>query len=243
MEIRIFDNYEELSQRTADEVINLVKEKPDAVVCLASGNTPLGTCEWLVKKVKDEKINISKCNFIGLDEWADVPKENSGSCSYFFHHNLFEPLKISHEKIFLFDALSKDLNEECKKMDNIIAEKNGIDLMIVGIGMNGHIGFNEPGVNFNLLSHVIDLHETTITVGQKYFAGTIQLSKGITLGLQHLMNSRKVILIANGKSKSEVIKQTVKEPVTNSFPASIMQKHPNGFVFVDKDAAELISNK
>lgn len=240
MEVNIFDSYDELSQRTADEVINLIKQKPDAVICLASGNTPLGTCEWIVKKVKDEKIDISQCSFIGLDEWVGVPPENTGSCSCFFHHNLFEPLKISTEKIFLFDALSKDLNNECKKMDAIIQQKGGIDLMIVGIGMNGHIGFNEPGVDFRLLSHVIDLHETTITVGQKYFAGAIKLSQGITLGLGHLMNARKAILIANGKNKSEVIKKTVKEPVTNDFPASIMQKHPNGFVFVDNDAASLI---
>ncbi|MBS1917813.1 MAG: glucosamine-6-phosphate deaminase [Bacteroidetes bacterium] len=240
MEVKIFDDYDALSQRTAEEVIKLVKEKPDAVVCLASGNTPLGTCEWIAKKVKAEKIDISKCNFIGLDEWVGVPKENTGSCSYFFHHNLFEPLNISAEKIFLFDALSNDLNGECKKMDNIIKEKGGIDLIIVGIGMNGHIGFNEPGVDFSLLSHVISLHETTITVGQKYFAGAIKLSKGITLGLGHLMNAQKAILIANGKAKAEVISKTVNEPVNNNFPAGIMQKHPDGFVFVDKDAASIL---
>jgi galactosamine-6-phosphate isomerase len=240
MEIRIFDNYDKLSAQTAEEVINLIKVKPDAVVCLASGNTPLGTCEWIVKKVRDEKIDISKCNFIGLDEWVGVPEENTGSCSYFFHHNLFEPLKISAGKIFLFDALSNELGNECKKMDAVIQQKGGIDIMIVGIGMNGHIGFNEPGVDFSLLAHVIDLHETTITVGQKYFEGAIKLSKGITLGLGHLMNARKTILIANGKSKSEVIKKTVNEPVNNNFPASIMQKHPNGFVFVDKEAASLL---
>ncbi|HVM87306.1 MAG TPA: glucosamine-6-phosphate deaminase [Puia sp.] len=240
MEIKIFDNYDLLSQAAAGEVIELAKKKPHAVICLASGNTPLGTCEWIVKKTRSEKIDLSKCTFIGLDEWVGVPKENSGSCSYFFYHNLFEPLGISDKKIFLFDALSKDLGGECKKMDNIILEKNGIDLMIVGIGMNGHIGFNEPGVDFNLLSHVIGLHETTITVGQKYFTDIIHLSKGITLGLGQLMKAKKAILIANGKSKSDVIVKTVMGPVTSNFPASIMQKHSNGFVFVDKEAALLL---
>jgi glucosamine-6-phosphate isomerase len=240
MQIKIFDDYESMSKATADEVVGLIKHKPNAVICLASGNTPLGACKSIIEKVNDEKIDLSQTNFIGLDEWVGIPKENSGSCGYFFHHNLFEPLNISADKIFLFDALSNDLHEQCKKMDDTIIEKSGIDLMIVGIGMNGHIGFNEPGVDFRLLSHVTELHETTITVGQKYFTNAIRLSKGITLGLGHLMNARKAILIANGKSKSGVIKKTVKEPVSNNFPASIMQKHAKGFVFVDKEAGSLL---
>ena len=122
-------------------------------------------------------------------------------------------------------------------MDNIIFEKGGIDLMIVGIGMNGHIGFNEPGVSFDNYSHVIDLDDTTITVGQKYFKTAVHLKKELHLGLKHLQESKKVLLIANGTKKAEVIKKTVEEEITNSFPASIMQKHSNGFVMVDEEAA------
>jgi len=240
MELKVFKNYDELSQRAADEVINLVKQKPDAVICFASGNTPLSTCQWIVKKAASEKIDFSKASFIGLDEWVGISPDNIGSCRFFFYENLFKPLHIADEQIFLFDALAKDLNNECKKMDNVIAEKQGIDLMIVGIGVNGHVGFNEPGVDFNLLSHVIDLHESTKSVGQKYFAGTTDLSQGITLGLAHLINAKKVILMANGKSKSEVIKQALKGSVTEEMPASIMQKHTSGFVFVDEEAGALL---
>jgi glucosamine-6-phosphate isomerase len=242
MEIKIFDNYDELSQQAANEVINLVKRKKNAVICLASGNTPLGTCQWIVKKAAEENIDFSQCSFIGLDEWVGIPKDNSGSCYYFFYHNLFGPLHIPAVQIFTFDAMSESLDDQCKKMDTEIAEKGGIDLMIVGIGMNGHIGFNEPGVSFNLLSHVIDLHETTKTVGQKYFPEVIKLSKGITLGLGHLVNAKKVILIANGKNKSEVIKHTVKEQVSSSLPATILQTHKNSFIFLDKEAASLLKN-
>jgi glucosamine-6-phosphate isomerase len=241
MEIKIFDDYELLSQATAHEVVSLVDQKPNAVICLASGNTPLGACQWIVKKAAAQKIDFSKCIFIGLDEWVGIPKENSGSCGFFFYHNLFEPLAISKQQIFLFDAMSENLGEQCRQMDKAIAEKGGIDLMIVGAGMNGHIGFNEPGVPFNLLSHVINLDEITKAVGQKYFSGVTHLSQGITLGLSHLMNARKAILIANGKNKSGVIRKAVREPVSENMPASIMQKHPNGFVFIDKGAGSLLS--
>jgi 6-phosphogluconolactonase/glucosamine-6-phosphate isomerase/deaminase len=140
----------------------------------------------------------------------------------------------------MFDAVSTDLVGECKKMDAIIAAKGGIDLMIVGIGMNGHIGFNEPGVDFNLLSHIIELDETTKTVGQKYFQTAMKLERGITLGLAHLMSSKKVLLLANGESKAAVIQQAAEGPVTSQFPASIMQQHDNGLILVDEKAAAVL---
>ena len=240
METKIFSDYDTLSQQAADEVINLVKQKSGAVICLASGNTPLGACQWIVKKTAGEKIDFSNCTFIGLDEWLGVPKENTGSCCFFFYNNLFTPLHISDAQIFLFDANATNLDEQCKQMDNLIAAKGGIDLMIVGIGMNGHIGFNEPGVSFDLLSHIINLEETTKTVGQKYFSGPTNLTQGITLGLEHLMNAKKVILLANGNNKAGVIRQTIKGAVTENLPASILQKHKNSFIFLDKEAASLL---
>ena len=126
-------------------------------------------------------------------------------------------------------------------MDKFINEKNGIDIMLVGIGMNGHIGFNEPGASFSNLSHVIELDEITKSVGQKYFNEQVELGKGITIGFKHLLNAKKVFLMANGSKKSDVIKKTVEGPVTENFPASIMQRHENGFVLIDDQAASLLS--
>ena len=128
-------------------------------------------------------------------------------------------------------------------MDTIIAEKGGIDLMIVGIGMNGHIGFNEPGTPFNILSHVAELDGTTKSVGQKYFKEKIILHQGITIGLRHLLNAKKVFLIADGTRKAAVIKKTVEGEVNENFPASIMQQHANGFVVVDEGAASLLQQQ
>ena len=241
MQLKVYKNYQELSETTADLIINLVKSKPGAVICLASGDTPRLTCEIVAKRGIKEGVDFSKFTFIGLDEWVGMPQTNEGSCHYFFETLLIKPLQLSASQVHLFGALSKNMDDECKKMDKVISEKGGIDLMIVGIGMNGHIGFNEPGVSFDNYSHVIDLDETTITVGQKYFKDAVTLKQGVTLGLQHLMNSKKVIVIANGNKKAPVIKQAIEGPVSNLFPASIIQKHENGYVMIDDDAASLIN--
>ena len=126
-------------------------------------------------------------------------------------------------------------------MDEIILEKGGIDLMIVGIGMNGHIGFNEPGIPFDKRSHVISLDPVTLSVGKKYFKTPVTLNKGITLGLQHLMESKKVLLMANGNIKADVIRRTIEETVHPYFPASIMQTHPQGVIKIDEEAASLLN--
>jgi glucosamine-6-phosphate isomerase len=243
MQLKIYKDYSELSEATAHEIIQLIKRKPDAVICLASGDTPRLTCQLFAEKAVNEKADTSKFTFIGLDEWVGISPVNEGSCRYFFESLLIKPLKLSPSQVNLFDAQSKNLNEECQKMDKVIAEKGGIDLMIVGIGMNGHIGFNEPGVSFDNYAHVIDLDETTTTVGQKYFKGATELKQGITLGLKYLVNSKKAILIANGSKKAPVIKQAIEGAVSNLFPATIIQQHPNGFIMIDEEAATLLNNK
>lgn len=240
MQLKIYRDYNELSAHAAGEIIDLVMRKPHAVLCLAAGDTPRLTYEMVAKKAGSQKIDFSKVTFIGLDEWVGVSPENEGSCHYFLYNNLFTPLQISATQIHLFNALTDDLAAACKKMDATVLQAGGIDLMLVGIGMNGHIGFNEPGVSFDLYSHVIDLDENTQQVGQKYFREAVPLRKGITLGLQHFLEADTAILIANGIKKSGVIQQAVNGPLTNELPASIIQKHPNGLVMVDEEAASLI---
>lgn len=236
-----FSNYEELSAYAADEIANAIKEKPNLVLCMASGHTPALTAELLTKKLLDEKTDYSQITFIGLDEWVGLSPENEGSCYYFFNTKLFQPLQLHPSQYFLFDAMANDLQAECKKMDAVIEKHGGIDIMLVGIGMNGHIGFNEPGTPFNNLCHVAELDDTTKTVGQKYFKEKTLLHQGITIGLGHLMNAKKVFLKADGTRKAAVIKKTVEGDVDESFPASIMQLHANGFVVIDEAAAALLT--
>jgi len=236
-----FSNYEELSAYAANEIVQSIKEKPTLTLCLASGHTPLRTAELLVKQLLDGKVDYSRISFFGLDEWVGLPPENEGSCFYFFKTKLFEPLQLPPSQYHLLNAMAEDLDAECKKMDALIDDKGGIDVMLVGIGMNGHIGFNEPGTPFNKFCHIAELDDTTKTVGQKYFKEQTALHQGITIGLGHLMNAKKVFLKADGKRKAEVIQKTVEGDITESFPASIMQQHANGFVIVDEEAASLLT--
>ena len=243
MQLRCYKDYKTLSMQVATEIVAMVKQKPDAVLCFASGDTPRLAYALLSEIAAKEGVDFSRSVFIGLDEWVGVSPENEGSCSCFLHKTIFKPLNISSGQIHLFNALSGNLVGECAKMDKVIFEKGGIDLMIVGVGMNGHIGFNEPGVSTDKYSHVINLDNTTQTVGQKYFQKPVLLKQGITLGLKHLTEAKKVILMANGIKKAEVIKKAIEEEVNNNMPASIMQNHPAGIVMIDEEAASLLTSK
>lgn len=240
MQLTIFKDYSTLSQQAADEIIALVKRKPDAVLCLASGSTPLLTCQLLTEKASAQNIDFSHCIFIGLDEWVSIPPENEGSCAFFFHNQVFKHLNFHSSHIYLFNALSENLAQECETMDNVIFEKGGIDLMVVGVGMNGHIGFNEPGVSFDLYAHVAELDETTTSVGQKYFRESTALQEGITLGLKHLLESKKVLMLANGSKKAGIIQRSLEGEITNRLPASIIRQHPNSAVMIDEEAASML---
>jgi glucosamine-6-phosphate isomerase len=243
MTLLVYSGEHELANAVATEIINIIKEKPTAVICFASGNSPKLSCEHFVNMALSGDVDTSQFFFIGLDEWVGVPPAMRGSCHYDFQERIFNPLNIPSSQYHLFDALATDLQVECDTMDKVIADKGGIDLMIVGIGMNGHIGFNEPGTKFELRSHVVQLDPITKSVGQKYFDQQMQLEKGITLGFEHLLQSKRVLLLANGASKAEVIKQAIEGPVNIDFPASVMQLHSNGTIMVDAAGASLLSEK
>ncbi|MEX2232181.1 MAG: glucosamine-6-phosphate deaminase [Cyclobacteriaceae bacterium] len=243
MQLMIFKDYSALSFHAAKEIVDLVRNKPDAVLCLASGDTPRQTYNLVAETATSKQVDFSRCTFVGLDEWVGISPDNEGSCHYFLYTHLFEPLRIQTSHIHLFNGLSEDFGNECKKMDAIIRKKGGIDLIVVGVGMNGHVGFNEPGVPPNLYSHVVALDSTTQSVGQKYFKQSTELLQGITLGLQHLLESRKAIMMASGRKKAEVMRKALEEPVSREMPACIIRNHKQGMVFLDEEAAALIISK
>jgi glucosamine-6-phosphate deaminase len=237
VKVTICKNYDELSRTTADYIVAYVNKKPDALLCFPSGESPGGTIDYLVQYAQQGKVDFSECRFIGLDEWVGVHEKNEGSCKYYLYSRLFTPLKIKEEKIIFFNALARNLDHECKRVDTWISTNGPIDIMLVGIGLNGHIGLNEPGVSLDSYSHHIELDQVTRTVAKKYFKQETILTSGITLGLKHLMESKVAILIASGTKKAEIIYKAINEEVSNKIPATIIQKHPNSFVFLDKDAA------
>lgn len=228
-----YPDYESMSLATARIMAEGLRQQPALTICMASGHTPSRTCDLFVYIVKKDGIDVQQMRFIGLDEWIGLSPENTGSCRYFFTEKLIKPLDLQPEQVFLFDALANDLNAECAKMDSVI-QAYGIDLMVVGIGMNGHIGFNEPGTPVDIACHIANLEPTTIQVGQKYFTEATPLGKGITVGLGHLMRAKKLILVANGAHKKDVVVTALAGDITADFPASVIQKHSNVMVITDE---------
>jgi glucosamine-6-phosphate isomerase len=236
----ITKNYSELSQKTAEIITECIKKKPNAVICVASGDTPLGTYKVLVEMAKNNGLDFSECTFVGLDEWVGMNKNDEGSCGYYLYRDLFNPLEITEEKIYCFNGKSTDLQAECSKIDEIILKNGGLDLLLVGIGLNGHIAMNEPKTSFDLYCHISQLAEMTIEIGQKYFKSNTPLDKGITLGLRHLQEAKQVILVANGEKKANILKQVFESEISEKLPATILKKHHNSVVILDEGAAKFL---
>ncbi len=240
MNIKVFKDYDKLSKATSVQIINTVNKKPDSLIALAAGNTPLKTFEYLIKAVRDKLVNFGECRFVGLDEWVGMDKNTVGSCQHLLYQNFFDPLKIKPPQIHFFNARSNDLENECNLIDKFIMGNGPIDILLLGLGVNGHLGLNEPGVSFELYSHVIEIEAETQKVAQKYFDKPQKVSEGITLGIKHFMEAEQVILMASGNKKANAVKRLTNDKVTVKVPASVLQKHKNCFINLDRLAAFLI---
>jgi glucosamine-6-phosphate deaminase len=240
MTTKIYQDYELLSQAAANFILDYLLKKPKSLVCIGSGDTPKRVCQLLVAAQKNNTFDFSETTFVGLDEWVGMDENDAGSCKNFVYENLLRPLSISAEKIHFFDAKSTDLQGECDKINAIIAQNGGLDIMLVGVGMNGHIALNEPHTPFASYAHISDLEDVTIEVGQKYFTQKTPLTQGITLGLQHFSEAKLPILIANGLKKSAVIYDTLTNEVTEALPASIVQIVEHCLVLLDRDAGDAL---
>lgn len=237
MDVRIYENHDIQSKKLAEYIIESVKNKPDALLCLAGGNTPLKTYEYLVEAYENKEVDFSRCKFVGLDEWVGLDKETKGSCYEMLNSNLYSKLGLRDNQVCFFDALATSLEEECKRVDNFIFENNGIDIVVLGVGMNGHLGFNEPNVNPDLYCTVVKLDDVTTNVGQKYFNESLKLNMGITLGLKHIFESENKIVIVNGSKKADIIHRVITGEKTNKVPASLLVNEEGCSIFLDKEAA------
>lgn len=241
MKLTVFDDHTELSFEAARIICDQIKAKPDSVICFASGETPLSAYSLFITLMMAEQIDYEHFTLIGLDEWVGVPPENHGSCAWFLRTNVINPLNLLPGQYRLFDGMTSDLPGECAAMDEFISERGGLDLIVVGIGMNGHIGFNEPGVSPDLYSHVIELDEITSTVGQKYFKEETRLTKGITLGISNLREAKTAMLLASGERKAPIMKATLEGEISMEVPATVMREYSNGLVLIDQKAASLLT--
>ncbi len=233
----IFNDYKELSVKTAEQIAAIILKKPDALLCFPAGETSVGTFEHLIELNRKGNISFKKCKIVGLDEWANIGAMKSENCFSFLKKHLFDHIDYSEENLHFFDGESSDLKQECIETDNFIKKYGPIDMMLLGAGMNGHLGLNEPGTSFDLYSHIVNLDETTRKVGQKYFSGSVTLTKGITLGIKYIMEAKTVILQLNGKRKAEVVKLLIDVDPSPVFPASAIKLHKNAFLLLDKEAS------
>lgn len=234
----IYRNYDELSEETAKLIAQIIRAKPDALLCFPAGETSFGTFKELVKMHLSREADFSKCKIVGLDEWVQAGEMKTENCFHFLKKHLFDPIGFKSENMCFFDGEASNLQDECFLSDQFIKTNGGIDMMLLGLGMNGHIGLNEPGTDFDAYSHVVELDELTRNVAQKYFSSKTSLSQGITLGMKHVMESRTVILQVSGQKKSAILKRLLETKITNDFPASLVKQHPNAYLLLDSDASQ-----
>jgi len=229
-----------MSKQAGVKLMSLLETFSGPLICPAAGNSPAGLYNYLVERYKQKSLNTSSWNIVGLDEWVGMNGMDAGSCRHFLNESLFGPLSIKEDAISFFDGRADDLEKECVKAESYIQQRRGIDVMILGLGLNGHVGFNEPGTAADSKAHVIDLTSSSIDAGKKYFENRKAPPKGITLGLANIMDSRNVILVVGGASKANIVKSLLEEDASTQLPASILKSHPSFSIFLDKEAAGLL---
>jgi len=237
MKIQTFKDYQTLSKATASLIADAIKKSPNSLICLASGHTPIGVFEELSKEVKENHLDLSGCTFLSLDEWVGIDPNDTGSCLTMLKNDCFEPLGLLPQQTEYFHVEASDLEKECERINSLIERHGGLDIMLVGVGTNGHIGMNEPGTSFDRYAHISTLAEETKTVGQKYFNKPTSLSLGMTLGLRHLSEAKLPIVMASGEKKASIMAKGLTEAPTEKVPVSISQLIPHGYVMLDEAAA------
>ena len=234
-------DYADMSRKTANLISAQVILKPDCVLGLATGSSPVGAYMQLVVWYKKGDVDFSRVRTVNLDEYLGLPRENDQSYYYFMHHNLFDHVNLPEGATNLPNGMAEDMDAECARYDALIRSLGGVDLQLLGIGHDGHIGFNEPCDHFPTGTHVVDLAERTIEANQRFFASRDEVPrKAVTMGIGTIMAARKVVLVASGAEKAPIVKEAFFGPVTPQVPASILQMHPDVTLVADEAALSLV---
>ena len=242
MKVIVVKNYEEASQKACEIMLDIVKSNPQANLGLATGSTPVRMYELMREDHKKNGTSYKDIKTFNLDEYFGLDQSHPQSYHYFMCHNLFNELDINMENVHVPKGQG-NIDEECESYNKLLQE-NPIDIQLLGIGSNGHIGFNEPGTSFDAVTHVVDLKQSTIEDNARlFFDGKIEdvPKQAVSMGISNIMNAKSVLLLAFGKGKAEAVKGMIEGPVTEELPASILQKHQDVTVILDKDAASLLT--
>ena len=238
MKIYKATDYRDMSRKAANIISAQIIMKPDCVLGLATGSTPIGTYEQLVDWYRKGDLDFSAVTTVNLDEYKGLTKDNDQSYYYFMHHNLFDHVNILPENTHLPDGTEPDSARECARYERLIQSLGGVDLQLLGLGHNGHIGFNEPGEAFEKETHCVDLQESTIEANKRFFASADDVPRqAYTMGIKTIMQARTILLVVNGEGKADIVRDAFFGPVTPAVPASILQMHND--VTLVADAAAL----
>ena len=239
MKIRI-QSKERIAETIAQMIIDLVNENPKAVLGFATGSSPLGVYENLIKACQEGKVSFKEVTSFNLDEYVGLDENNEQSYRYFMNHNLFDHIDINKENTHVPSGIG-DVENSAKEYDELIEQAGGIDFQILGIGSDGHIAFNEPGTPFDSLTHVASLAESTIKDNSRFFEKIEDVpTSAVTMGLASIMKAKKIVLIVTGENKQAAFKALTCGLITEKVPCSILKKHPDVVVFVDHEAANMV---
>lgn len=242
MRIIVVDDYEMMSAKASQLLVSQVILKPTAVLGLATGSTPEGMYAGLVKYVKEGLVDVSQVTTFNLDEYYGIDECDKQSYHYYMYEHLFNHVNVSPKNIHIPPGRSYDVQETCKNYDEMIKDAGGIDIQVLGIGRNGHIGFNEPDIKFEARTHLVSLDASTIEANARFFNDESKVPKqAISMGIKNIMQSKKIVLMASGESKADAIYEMVKGPITPNLPASVLQLHPDVVVILDQSAAKRIA--
>ncbi|HDK7138126.1 TPA: glucosamine-6-phosphate deaminase [Clostridium botulinum] len=242
MRIIVVDNYEEMSKKAAAMIASQVILKPDSVLGLATGDTPIGMYKEIINIYKNEKMDFSKVRTFNLDEYYGLNREDPQSYYYYMINNLFNHVNIDKNNINIPNGMADNIEIECKEYERKIDKAGGIDLQILGIGVNGHIGFNEPNISFESETHLVNLNEKTIESNSRFFSSKEEVpTKAISMGIKSIIHSKKIILLACGQNKADAIFKAIEGKITPNIPASILQLHKDVVVIVDRKAASKLN--
>ncbi|MBM3114331.1 6-phosphogluconolactonase [Jeongeupia naejangsanensis] len=239
MQTHVLPNPNALADAVAGLIADCVRDKPASVLCLAGGDTPRAAYARLVEMQRAGEVDLSQVIYVGLDEWVGLPADYPGSCRAFMQETVFGPLAVPPERIVFYDAMADDLQAECRRVDAFLSARGPLDLVLLGMGMNGHLGMNEPGCTLDSGSIVTELDPVTVSVGQKYF-GTQQpvLKQGITLGIGSIMQAHLAVLMVSGGKKAATVAGALQGDIGNRLPASLLRTHGNAIAMLDADAAQ-----
>lgn len=237
MRVYCASDYYHVSRVAANIISAQVIMKPDCVLGLATGSTPIGTYEQLIRWYEKGDLDFSQVHSINLDEYRGLSPENDQSYRYFMNHHLFDSINIDKKNTFVPNGMEEDREKACRDYDEIIRAHGGIDMQILGLGHNGHIGFNEPGSAFGKETHCVKLTESTISANARFFASADDVPKeAYTMGIKSIMQAKKIVVIVSGESKREIVKKAFTGPITPEVPASVLQLH-NDVILVGDEAA------